>query len=233
MPTGRHLQVVTENTPMSKHARPLADDRLPWERQPMEGTKPWEAFQMYRNMGKNRSTLAVARALGKSATLIHRWSGKWQWNARAYEYELEIDRVAMDAAKREVGEMAKRHAQNAQLVLTALTTPSMALVRKIQNDPQFFDRMLQSAEVTVNGVTRLDVGKTMEMLKVIKEFASAIPAIASVERLARGEPTEITKTEATNTNTNTASHDLARSVIADPETAALAAQLFERIEGQI
>ena len=41
-------------------------------------------------MGTARSLAAVSRQLGKHVTLIERWSKRWGWVARAWEYDARL-----------------------------------------------------------------------------------------------------------------------------------------------
>ena len=67
---------------------------LPFEQQPREGNRAFEAFKVYLEMGSDRSLRELARRLDKSLTLIGRWSVKYDWHSRvqahgAYLAELQ------------------------------------------------------------------------------------------------------------------------------------------------
>lgn len=69
--------------------------RLPFERQERESEKAFTAFQLYLNMGPQRSLEAVAGKLGKSKTLLERWSTRHAWVARVEaqnEYLARVER---------------------------------------------------------------------------------------------------------------------------------------------
>lgn len=68
-----------------------ADVAKPWLRQPNESTKAHEAFKTYLDMGKNRSQTAVAKRLGKSGKLMHRWSKRHAWGLRVRAYEVHLE----------------------------------------------------------------------------------------------------------------------------------------------
>jgi len=55
----------------------IATTRLPYE-----STKAYNAFRVYAEMGDKRSLRAVGQKLGKSTTIIERWSSKWKWRER-------------------------------------------------------------------------------------------------------------------------------------------------------
>ena len=49
------------------------EELKPWDRQPGETRQAFEAFRIYRDQLSERSTVKVAKELGKSTALIHRW----------------------------------------------------------------------------------------------------------------------------------------------------------------
>ena len=63
----------------------------PWVADPSWHPARRGAFECYRDMGAERSTAKVARALGKSKTLMDRWSGQDGWPARAGAWDAELD----------------------------------------------------------------------------------------------------------------------------------------------
>jgi hypothetical protein len=65
----------------------------PWERLTGESPQAFEAFAAYRDMGAERSLAKVARQLGKSTTLMERWSVGHHWVRRVDAWVVEADRV--------------------------------------------------------------------------------------------------------------------------------------------
>lgn len=86
-----------------------SSDTKPWERQPKEGEKPFEAFVKYRDMGEKRTLNAVAAELQKSYTLIRRWKDTWNWEERVRAYDNELQRQAHKTAVKKARGMADRH----------------------------------------------------------------------------------------------------------------------------
>lgn len=86
----------------------------PWERQPKETPKPFEAFCIYRDMGTERSIRKVAEKLGKSNTIISRWSTNNNWVERVAAWDDEQERIEREEAQKEhlhtIREMRKRQA---------------------------------------------------------------------------------------------------------------------------
>jgi hypothetical protein len=65
----------------------------PWERLPNETAQAFEGFVHYRDLGAERSLAKVAKALGKSTTLIEKWSARDHWVMRADSWDVESDRL--------------------------------------------------------------------------------------------------------------------------------------------
>lgn len=81
-----------------------------------ESDKAFQAFTTYLEMGEDRSIRAVARSLGKSKTLMDRWSGQWRWVERVGAWQGHQAAEARRAELKAVREMRQRHAQEAVLM---------------------------------------------------------------------------------------------------------------------
>lgn len=92
----------------------------PWERQPQEPAKAFEAFCLYRDMKpKERSVEKVGQKQGKRWTGYMRdWSAKWKWVSRAAEYDSHMDKQARELDRKEREEMSKLHIKAARAMLT-------------------------------------------------------------------------------------------------------------------
>lgn len=88
---------------------PKRSDVKPWERQEGESAKAFEAFTIYAGLGADRSLRAVAQQLGKSKTLMDRWSSTYGWVARAAEYDADLQRKAHAEAVKKARKMNDRH----------------------------------------------------------------------------------------------------------------------------
>ncbi len=51
-------------------------------RLPHESAKAYTAFLVYVQLGDKRSLHSVGQKLGKSTTIVERWSSKWRWKER-------------------------------------------------------------------------------------------------------------------------------------------------------
>ena len=132
----------------------------PWERQPGETTRAYEAFVMYRDMGADRSLRKVVQKLGKNFTTIGEWSGKYKWVDRVAAWEQEQDRVNRQAQLDEIKKMRKRHADLANAILIKA---AKALQRIPDDDIKATDvsRMVDVAS-KLERISRGDVGEVIE-----------------------------------------------------------------------
>lgn len=96
----------------------LADGCVnPWEQLEEEGAKAYAAFCVYRDMGYERSTSAVARELGKHVALMQRWSTLYSWVDRTRRYQLYLDRARRGRAEDQRLGMLDRHRGTAERVV--------------------------------------------------------------------------------------------------------------------
>ena len=93
----------------------------PWERQPEETNKAWNAFRLYRDMEPaERSTQEVANKLLLNSTRhIREWCTEHNWVARAGAYDAHVDELKRNQRERERLAASERRiqlAKNMQLV---------------------------------------------------------------------------------------------------------------------
>lgn len=143
-------------------------DYAAYERQSKESDPAWEAFQIYRGLGLDRTLAQVAKTLEKSPTLIGKWSGDWGWRQRVEAWDREVDRKTRQAELKAIGEMRKRHVKMA-VSLQGLGATEL----------QKWLSFVRKAENTANRSLSPD-----QLLKLIE-------AGIKLERLNRGEPNEI------------------------------------------
>lgn len=103
-------------------------EALPWERQPDESPKAYEAFTVYRDLGKERTLPKVAEQCGKSVSLMSRWSQAHSWVERVNAWDDEADRKA---AQKQLNDIANaRVRQRKQAVKMQLK--ALQLLESIQ-----------------------------------------------------------------------------------------------------
>lgn len=90
----------------------------PWERKKGESEQAYEAFDLYLKMGTERGVYKVASQLGKSGTLISRWSVRWDWSERARAYDNELADADLKSKKKEIEAMNARHIKEGRLMQT-------------------------------------------------------------------------------------------------------------------
>ena len=136
-------------------------DTKPWERQPKEGEKPYEAFVKYRDMGESRTLIAVADELHKSYTLIRRWKETWNWEERILAYDNELQKQAHKNAVKKAQKMADRH------IDIALKMQLKALGALEKLDPEKIDpRLLISF---IREATRLERENRVDIVRMTEE----------------------------------------------------------------
>ena len=136
----------------------------PWERREDETTKAYEAFCIYRDMGRERSLNKVAEKLSKSDTLIKRWSFTHGWVNRVAKWDDEQDRIEREIAQKEqakaIKDMRKRHADLGQ----AMLIKAARALKRIPDEeikPGDISRMVDVAS-KLERISRGDVGEVVE-----------------------------------------------------------------------
>jgi hypothetical protein len=92
----------------------------PWERLRKESAQAFEGFVIYRDMGADRSLAKVAERLGKSTTLVERWSARDAWVTRVEAWETEQDREWIRQQQVHRRETGKRQLRLANAMQSAL-----------------------------------------------------------------------------------------------------------------
>jgi hypothetical protein len=117
------------------------DPRSPWEQESGESNAAFEAFARYRDMGPQRSTRAVAQELGKSASLISRWSSKHDWQLRIQAWNREQDRFRRQSQWEQLEKVTERHARIVEVQLEAMMLPAVELSRRLERDRSFLSQL--------------------------------------------------------------------------------------------
>lgn len=149
----------------------------PTERQPKETAPAYRAFREYLLMGSDRSTAKVARALGKSKTLIDRWSSRNGWVARCREFESSIAKAEDDATR---GELAKRAERQAQIATAHQEVGAFLANAVVQ-------RIARERDAGQDPFRDIDMAT---MLQLDATLARAHHRAVVTERLARGMTTD-------------------------------------------
>jgi len=70
---------------------------MPFEQQERESNKAFAAFRTYMELGAERSLAVVADKVGKSKTMIERWSRRFDWPARVQAHAAHLATVEREA----------------------------------------------------------------------------------------------------------------------------------------
>lgn len=160
----------------------------PWERQKGESPQAFEAFLTYLQMGADRSLRAVGQKLGKSDTLLGRWSSAYHWVERCRAWDNHLQQEARKAAIAEIREMNKRHIDAAVLmqgaVLRALqkrgdkliTDKNVAAVLKLATELERTSRIAEVAAETEN-LKKAEEDGDGSVVKIICDIPSSPPSV--------------------------------------------------------
>lgn len=96
------------------------DDIRPWDCQPGETSKAYQAFLTYRDLGGSRTLEKAAQELGKSTGTIDRWAARWDWRSRCAAWDSMPSRKLEEAVGEAYVEMAARIAAQHERVATKL-----------------------------------------------------------------------------------------------------------------
>lgn len=143
----------------------------PWEKQPEESAKAFEAFAVYRDMGANRSLEKAGRILGKVKVTLEPWSSKFNWKKRAEAWDAEQDRIAREAQLSKIKKMRIQHANlaNAMLVKAA---KALQKIKTEDMTPNDIARMVDIGS-KLERISRGDVGEVVEE----RNGGTATPAV--------------------------------------------------------
>ena len=98
----------------------MTEELEPWERQPDETDRAWEAFLVYRDLGPGRSVAEAARRLSISGAVIHKWSGPHRWLERVKPYDRHVDKMAVAAFAQRTSELMDQQLRISRKLLDKL-----------------------------------------------------------------------------------------------------------------
>lgn len=146
-----------------------------WGRQPREATNSWLAFRAYRDQGPERTLLGASKAMGMGVGTVTHIAKRWLWAKRVGSWDEELDRRIIQAKVRLVEEMAHKQAQLG-LEMQEKAREALWAIR-----PYTEEYKEEDGRVIV--IIKSNIGA--------KEVAALAKIGSEIERLARGEPTEI------------------------------------------
>jgi hypothetical protein len=113
----------------------------PWDPMPGEPKDAYAAFQQYLLLDIQRNVAEVARRLSKHRQVLNKWSLRWDWKSRAYQWDVAKNQqiFANEISKEKQrlnGIIAKKHKIGTALEGLMLKAMSR-LDRKMDADPDF------------------------------------------------------------------------------------------------
>lgn len=117
-----------------------------WERQPSESHKAYEAFRIYRDMGRDRSLVKVGQALGlkqvrKGTTNtftdpggnVSVWSSRFRWVERVRAFEAYLDTILLAEQEKQMREAAASWVRRQEEVREREWALSAGLLEKVRD----------------------------------------------------------------------------------------------------
>jgi hypothetical protein len=130
----------------------------PWERQPTDTDRSFEAFEIYRLMGGSRSLTKTSEKLGKNTTTIEQWSRRHSWVTRCAAWDRHEARVTNERILLGTASMRERQ-----------TVLAMQLASRAQQ------RILRMTETEINTMRPSDIVALMRAAAEIERKAREIP----------------------------------------------------------
>lgn len=141
------------------------DDIRPWDRQPGESSKAYEAFVTYRDLGHDRTVPKVAGQLGKSQALMTRWSSQHNWVSRSSAWDSLPGRAVEEAYADRAARIAEQHDRLASKLLERLE-------RNLELMPEGTDPSIKWS--TAHGAARQGHSLAADLTKPTSQNSQAI-----------------------------------------------------------
>lgn len=138
----------------------------PWVRSDGESEIAYEAFRTYLNQGRDRSLSSAGNALGKSLSLMERWSHKYKWRDRVLAYEQHMDSASTDGLAAELAAVRNRHMALTDKLLDHLDRRLDHYIASNQDPSVRWTQALSAATKAQEAALRLrETGKEAGMLE--------------------------------------------------------------------
>jgi len=139
---------------------------------------------MYRDMGADRSLSKLAQQLGRSKTLLSRWSVRHSWQQRVDAVDRSLDEERWRTTQREATEMAERHAR-AAVSMQARALQGLQLVKPEELTPRDLTYMLDIA-VKIERLARGQPSERIELIGVlvtplVQQFSAIFLEVNEIE----------------------------------------------------
>jgi len=119
-----------------------------WERDRKESAQAHRAFLVYLDAGPDRTLQQTAAQVGKSISLMKRWSSRHSWKARAEAHDAaQLEEARQKAQRAHAAALARRTEHAAQLEKIAMAGLRTLLVRDSTTGELRFDSRLKPTDV--------------------------------------------------------------------------------------
>lgn len=88
----------------------------PWNMRPDESAKAYQAFEVYRDMGADRTLERLGRHYGKTTGAMELWSARYDWQARVRAFDEAAAAKASERALEDAAAVRSRQAQHAKAI---------------------------------------------------------------------------------------------------------------------
>jgi hypothetical protein len=150
----------------------MSDSLKPTDPQPHEPGTSFAGFVLYREMpSAKRSLREVACRLGKSSSLIERYSSRWDWVERARAWDREQARMSSQAQAKAAADWVDRHAEEGR----KLQIFAMAALNK------YIDRDPDGRIIGVRNVPLRDALLMMKLGSQIERAAAGAEPLGAVD----------------------------------------------------
>jgi hypothetical protein len=154
-----------------RQAELWTEERKPWDRLRGESPKAFRAFQVFLDLGLDRSVAGVRRVVYPTAKgrpgRLAAWSKEFHWSGRTAAWDAYRDRAKQADFLDDVAATTRRQVQQARSSGMALTSSAIEMLRRCQQDATVLHGM---------GIE--------ELCGLAVRTASALPRIQQAERAA-------------------------------------------------
>lgn len=150
----------------------MSDRPKPTDPQPREPGTSFAGFVLYREMPPaNRSLREVAHRLGRSESLIERYSSRWNWVERVRVWDKDQARLSSQAQTKAAADWVDRHAEEGR----KLQIFAMAALNK------YIDRDPDGRIIGVRNVPLRDALLMMKLGSQIERAAAGAEPLGAVD----------------------------------------------------
>jgi hypothetical protein len=150
----------------------VSETLKPTDPQPGEPGTSFAGFVIYREMPPDKRSLRqVARRLGRSESLIERYSSRWKWVERARAWDRDQARLSSQAQAKAAADWVDRHAEEGR----KLQIFAMAALNK------YIERDAESRIIGVRNVPLRDALLMMKLGSQIERAAAGAEPLGAVD----------------------------------------------------